>query len=112
MTRPGLKISRGAPFAATDGRAPTARSGDRQGPGENEMQRPHNAKTEAKVGKGMRTINLCAIVIAASTFAMAVEYVYGWSNVKPLTEDTWNTISQWSDGVVGETETARSVDAS
>jgi hypothetical protein len=60
----------------------------------------------------MRIINLCAIVIAVSTFTMAVEYVYGWSNVKPLTEDTWSTISQWSDGVTEEKATAESVDAS
>ncbi len=34
----------------------------------------------------MRTITFCALVIAFSTFTMAVEYVYGWSKVVPHAE--------------------------
>ena len=45
----------------------------------------------------MRTVNICAVVIAISMSTMAVEYVYGWSNVKPHAEDAWNSVYQWSD---------------
>ncbi len=37
----------------------------------------------------MKTIVFCAIVIAASTFTMAVEDVYGWSKVRPHAEAAW-----------------------
>ncbi len=37
----------------------------------------------------MRTITFCALVIAFSTFTMAVEYVYGWSKVGPHAEAAW-----------------------
>ena len=30
----------------------------------------------------MRTITICAVVLAVSTFTMVVEYVYGWSKTK------------------------------
>lgn len=38
----------------------------------------------------MKTIVFCAIVIAGSTFAMAVEDVYGWSKVRPHAEAAWD----------------------
>ena len=60
----------------------------------------------------MRTINICAVVIAVSMFTMAVEDVYGWSRVKPLTEDAWHTIYQWSDGLITGKSNAESVEAS
>ena len=37
----------------------------------------------------MRTLTFCAVVIAASMFTMAVEYVYGWSKVGPHAEVAW-----------------------
>ncbi len=37
----------------------------------------------------MKTIAFCAVVIAASTFTMAVEDVYGWSKVRPHAEAAW-----------------------
>ncbi len=37
----------------------------------------------------MKTVVFCAIVIAASTFTMAVEDVYGWSKVRPHAEAAW-----------------------
>ncbi len=37
----------------------------------------------------MRTLVFCAIVIAGSTFTMAVEDVYGWSKVRPHVEVAW-----------------------
>ena len=43
----------------------------------------------------MRVIALCAIVIAGSTFATAVENIYGWSNVKPVVQKTWDTGYRW-----------------
>ena len=39
----------------------------------------------------MKTIVFCAIIIAASTFTMAVEDVYGWSKVRPHAEAAWNS---------------------
>ena len=60
----------------------------------------------------MRTINICAVVIAISMFTMAVEYVYGWSKVKPLAEDAWSTVYQWSDGLISGKASAESVDVS
>ena len=44
----------------------------------------------------MRVLALCAIVIAGSTFASAVESIYGWSNVKPVAQQTWDTGYKWS----------------
>ncbi len=38
----------------------------------------------------MKTIVFCAIIIAASTFTMAVEDVYGWSKVRPHAEAAWS----------------------
>ena len=43
----------------------------------------------------MRVIALCAVVIAGSTFATAVESIYGWSNVKPVVQKTWDTGYRW-----------------
>jgi hypothetical protein len=43
----------------------------------------------------MRILALCAIVIAGSTFATAVESIYGWSNVKPVAQQTWDTTYKW-----------------
>jgi hypothetical protein len=37
----------------------------------------------------MRTIVFCALVIAVSTFTMAVEDVYGWSKLRPQAEAAW-----------------------
>ncbi len=37
----------------------------------------------------MKTIVFCAVVIAASTFSMAAEDVYGWSKVRPHAEAAW-----------------------
>ena len=37
----------------------------------------------------MKTIVFCAIVIAVSTFTMAVEDVYGWSKVRPHAAAVW-----------------------
>ena len=38
----------------------------------------------------MKTLVFCAIVIAGSTFTMAVEDVYGWSKVRPHAEAAWD----------------------
>ena len=38
----------------------------------------------------MKVIAFCAIVIAGSTFTMAVEDVYGWSRVGPQAQAAWN----------------------
>lgn len=38
----------------------------------------------------MKTIVFCAVVIAGSTFTMAVEDVYGWSKVRPHAEAAWS----------------------
>ncbi len=37
----------------------------------------------------MKTIVFCAVIIACSTFTMAVEDVYGWSKVRPHAEAAW-----------------------
>ncbi len=42
----------------------------------------------------MKTIVFCAIIIAASTFTMAVEEVYGWSKVRPHAEAAWSYASE------------------
>ncbi len=60
----------------------------------------------------MRIINICAVVIAISMFTMAVEYVYGWSRVKPLAEDSWTTAYQWSDGLISGMTNPERVDVS
>jgi hypothetical protein len=60
----------------------------------------------------MRIISICAVVIAISMSTMAVEYVYGWSRVKPVAEDAWSTVYQWSDGLINGKADAESVDAS
>ena len=60
----------------------------------------------------MRIVNISVVVIAISMFTMAVEYVYGWSRVKPHVEDAWNTIYQWSDGLISGKANAESVDMS
>ncbi len=62
--------------------------------------------------RNMRIINICAVVIAISMFTMAVEYVYGWSKVKPLAEDAWSTVYQWSNGLISGKASAESVDVS
>ena len=49
----------------------------------------------------MRTIMFCAIVIAASTFTMAVEYVYGWSKVGPHAEAAWSYADQLATEAIG-----------
>ncbi len=49
----------------------------------------------------MRTITFCAVVIAASTFTMAVEYVYGWSKVGPHAEAAWSYADQLTTEVIG-----------
>ncbi len=49
----------------------------------------------------MRTIMFCAVVIAVSTFAMAVENVYGWAKVTPLAREAWASAYEWSAGLVG-----------
>ena len=38
----------------------------------------------------MKVIAFCAIVIAGSTFTMAVEDVYGWSRVAPQAQAAWD----------------------
>lgn len=59
----------------------------------------------------MKTVNFCALVIAASVFAIAVEYVYGWTNVEPLVEHAGGMIHQWTDGRLGWDQAAGSVSA-
>ncbi len=49
----------------------------------------------------MRTIMFCAVVIAASTFTMAVEYVYGWAKVGPHVEAAWSYADQLATETVG-----------
>ena len=58
------------------------------------------------------SVNICAVVIAISMFTMAVEYVYGWSRVKPLAEDSWTTAYQWSDGLISGMTNPERVDVS
>lgn len=45
----------------------------------------------------MRMLVFCAIVIAGSTFTMAVEDVYGWSKVRPHAEAVWG----YAQGLIG-----------
>ncbi len=49
----------------------------------------------------MRTIMFCAVVIAASTFTMAVEYVYGWSKVGSHAETAWGYADRLTTEVIG-----------
>ena len=51
----------------------------------------------------MRTITVCAFVIAISTFATAVETVYGWAKVKPVAEETWHVAYEWTSRLVSGT---------
>ena len=57
----------------------------------------------------MKIVNLCALVIAASVFAIAVEYVYGWSKLEPVAEQAGNMVYHWTDGRLGWEATADSV---
>jgi hypothetical protein len=57
----------------------------------------------------MKIVNLCAVVIAASVFAIAVEYVYGWSKLEPVAEQAGNMVYQWTDGRLGWQATAADV---
>jgi hypothetical protein len=57
----------------------------------------------------MKIVNFCAVVIAASVLAIAVEYVYGWSNLEPVAEQAGNMVYQWTDGRLGWEATADSV---
>jgi len=59
----------------------------------------------------MKTVNFCAVVIAVSVFAIAVEYVYGWSNLEPVAEQAGNMVYQWTDGRLGWDVPADSVSA-
>ncbi len=43
----------------------------------------------------MRVLALCAVVIAGSTFATAVENIYGWSNLKPVVQKSWDAGYRW-----------------
>ncbi len=49
----------------------------------------------------MRLITLCAVVIAGSTFATAVENIYGWANVKPVALKTWDAGYRWGRTMLG-----------
>ena len=49
----------------------------------------------------MKVVNFCALVIAASAFAIAVEYVYGWSNLQPVADQVGSMVYHWTDGRVG-----------
>ena len=49
----------------------------------------------------MKIVNFCGVVVAASLLAIAVEYVYGWSNLEPVAEQAGNMVYQWTDGRLG-----------
>lgn len=49
----------------------------------------------------MKTIAFCAVIIAGSTFAMAVEDVYGWSKLRPQAEAAWGYAYEWGAELVG-----------
>jgi hypothetical protein len=57
----------------------------------------------------MKIVNLCAVVIAASVFAIAVEYVYGWSQLEPVADQAGSMVYHWTDGRLGWDATADSV---
>ena len=48
----------------------------------------------------MRVLALCAVVIAGSTFATAVENIYGWSNVKPVAQKNWDAAYRWGEALL------------
>jgi len=52
-------------------------------------------------GKTMRVLTFCALIIAASTFASAVENIYGWSNVKPVAAGAWENGYAWGKEMLG-----------
>ncbi len=57
----------------------------------------------------MRIITFCAVVIAVSTFTMAVEYVYGWSKVGPRAEAAWGYADQLATEAIGAEARAENV---
>jgi fructose-1,6-bisphosphatase/inositol monophosphatase family enzyme len=57
----------------------------------------------------MKIVNLCAVVIAASVFAIAVEYVYGWAALEPVAEQAGGMVYHWTDGRLGWDAAADSV---
>ena len=59
----------------------------------------------------MKIVNLCAIVIAVSVFAIAVEYVYGWSQLEPVADQAGSQVYDWTDGRLGWISAADSVSA-
>ncbi len=59
----------------------------------------------------MRIITFCAVVIAFSTFTMAVEYVYGWSKVGPHAEAAWSYADQLVTEAMGAEARAENVGA-
>ena len=59
----------------------------------------------------MKIIKISLFVIAISTFASAVEDIYGWSNVKPLAEDAWNASSNWSNALISGEANAEGIDS-
>lgn len=59
----------------------------------------------------MRTIMFCAVVIAASTFTMAVEYAYGWSKVGPHAEAAWSYADRLATEALGVEARAENVGA-
>ena len=59
----------------------------------------------------MKIVNLSAIVIAASVFAIAVEYVHGWSQLEPVADQAGTMVYEWTDGRLGWESTANSASA-
>ncbi len=57
----------------------------------------------------MKIIGFCAIVIAVSTFTMAVEDVYGWSKVGPHAEAAWGYAYELGAELVGVEARAEAV---
>jgi hypothetical protein len=49
----------------------------------------------------MKLLTVCAVVIAASTFASAVETVYGWGKVRPVAEQAWSAAYEWGGSLIG-----------
>ncbi len=49
----------------------------------------------------MKMLVFCAIVIAGSTFTMAVEDVYGWSKVRPQAEAALGYAQELSAELIG-----------
>ena len=48
----------------------------------------------------MKTLTFCAMVIAVSTFATAVEDLYGWSNVQPVATAAWDAAYGWGTEII------------